>query len=49
MILPEASNEVLLLQDKSSGSEFAQRLASKYNPRYSKPNSTSDQRAADLF
>lgn len=49
MILPEASNEGLLLQDKSSGSEFAQRLASRYNPRYSKPNSTSDQRAADLF
>ena len=49
-VLPGSSNEVYMAsQQPGSNSEFAQRLASRYNPRYSRPNTSSDQRAADVF
>ncbi len=49
-VLPGDSNEVYMAsQQPGSNSEFAQRLASRYNPRYSRPNTSSDQRAADVF
>ena len=49
-VLPGNSNEVYVAsQQPGSNSEFAQRLASRYNPRYSRPNTSSDQRAADVF
>lgn len=36
-------------QKPGSNSEFAQRLARRYNPQYSQPNTNPDQRAADIF
>ena len=36
-------------QSDAAISEFAQRLASRYNPRHTKPGTTPDQRAADVF
>lgn len=33
----------------AANSEFAQRLARRYNPRHSKPGTSSEQRAADVF
>lgn len=49
-VLSGDTNEVYVAsQHPGSNSEFAQRLASRYNPRYSRPNTSSDQRAADVF
>lgn len=49
-LLPgDISEAYVASQQPGSNSEFAQRLASRYNPRYSRPNTTSDQRAADVF
>ena len=48
-VLPEDGYNLVASQDRGSSSEFAQRLASRYNPRYSRPNTSSDQRAADVF
>lgn len=36
-------------QPDAADSEFARRLAKRYNPRHSKPGTSSDQRAADVF
>ena len=36
-------------QRDAANSEFARRLASRYNPRHTKPGTTADQRAADVF
>lgn len=38
-----------LLLKPGSNSEFAQRLARRYNPHFSQPNTSPDQRAADVF
>ncbi len=49
-VLPGDSKEVYVASQQSgSNSEFAQRLASRYNPRYSRPNTSSDQHAADVL
>lgn len=43
-VKPSSSNP-----DGVSNSEFAQRLASRYNPRHSRPNTTAEQRASALL
>lgn len=33
----------------AANSEFARRLAQRYNPKHTKPGTSADQRAADVF
>ncbi|KAL3143706.1 hypothetical protein ABBQ38_002500 [Trebouxia sp. C0009 RCD-2024] len=48
-VLPGGRVEAPLHQQPGSNSEFAQRLARRYNPHFSQPNTSPDQRVAGVF